>query len=210
RDTPAESTSSPKRTGYNYVIKTMEEYFDFYKNDHWVPLHVEEVVKKIIYEDDEIRILWKAKLDLGADTNQGIFPVDHKTMSRNNEQLSLNNQFMGQCFVTGSRQMIVNKIGFQTSLKSAEKFQRILIPYSLARLHEWSQNIVPFWAKLYLIYNESGYYPPNFTHCENKFGHCQFKEVCESEENLRSETIASQFIKGPKWDVSNKREVNGD
>jgi hypothetical protein len=50
-----------------------------YRNDYWVPLEVEVVKARILYEDEEIRILWKAKLDVIFDTNQGIYPCDHKT-----------------------------------------------------------------------------------------------------------------------------------
>lgn len=206
QNTPAENESSPKRIGYNFVLKTMEEYFEYYKNEHWIPIDVEHVKGKIIYEDDEIRILWKAKFDLIADTNDGIFPIDHKTQSSNRDTLSLNNQFMGQCLVQGVRKIIINKIGFQTSKKPHEKFLRPHIPYSVQRLNEWSQQIVPYWAKMYLIYNESGYWPPNFTHCDNKFGPCTFKDVCESEEIIRPEAIAMRFIKGKPWDISNKED----
>src|SRR6185295_8855171 len=123
-------TEKGGRTGWKFVLKTMEEYFDFWKNSHWTPLSAEEVRGEVIYEDAELRILWKAKFDEIDDTNQGFMSMDHKTMKQRRDSLSLNNQFIGQCVLLKSRGMIVNKIGFQSSLKPEEKFQRTIISYT--------------------------------------------------------------------------------
>lgn len=185
------------------VWDTIAQYFEYYKNDFWIPIDVEYVKKALIYEDDEIRIIWAAKLDLTVDTNNGIYPVDHKTMKQRRDTLSLNNQFMGQCILMKTRGVIINKIGFQKTLKPAEKFTRPIISYTLDRLTEWSQIILPFWAKQLLAYDEIGFWPPNFTHCENKYGFCAFKDVCVADSGMREETIRLNFVKGPKWDITN-------
>jgi len=184
-----------------WALKTCEEYFEFYKNDSWTPLFVEKVMRETLYEDDEIRVMWKAKLDLGVDTNQAILPVDHKTMKQRRDTLNLNNQFTGQCILMKTRMMIVNKIGFQTSLKPVDKFTRVMVSYSADRLLEWQSEILPYWAYQWLSYIESGYYPPNYTHCENKYGFCQFKNVCESDRGMREEELGHNFIVGEKWDI---------
>lgn len=184
-----------------WALATCEQYIEYYKNDHWVPLEVEVVKGEILYEDDEIRIMWKAKLDLISDTNQGIFPVDHKTMKQRRNTLNLNNQFIGQCVLLKTRKMFVNKIGFQTSLKPEEKFTRASIDYSHDTLIEWQSVILPYWAKTMLMYDETGYWPPNFTHCENKYGFCQFKDVCSSPRNLREETLGQLFKVGEPWNI---------
>lgn len=187
-----------------WAIETCNQYVEFYKSDHWVPLAAEIVKGDILYEDDEIRILWKAKLDLLADTNQGIYAVDHKTMKQRRDSTSLNNQFIGQCILTKQRMMFVNKIGFQTSLKAADKFTRVNINFSADRLNEWQGTILPYYAKFMLMYNESGYWPPNYTHCENKYGFCSFRDVCEADRNLREEILGQQFIVGKPWNPANE------
>jgi hypothetical protein len=185
------------------VFDTIDQYFEFYKADFWTPLEVEIVKGKQLYEDDEVRIAWKAKFDLISDTNHGIYPVDHKTHQQRRDTLSLNNQFIGQCIVAESRNVIINKIGFQTSVKPADKFTRPMMSYSMDRLIEWQSEILPYWAKLYLAFEESGYWPPNFTHCENKYGICIFKEICEANPNMREEDLRKNFRVSRKWDVSN-------
>lgn len=193
------------RIGWKYVLQTCDEYHTFYRNDSWVPLLTEEVKGKLMYEDDELIILWKAKLDLAVDTNQGIYPVDHKTMKQRRDSLSLNNQFIGQCLVMGTRQAIINKIGFQTSLKPVDKFVRVMLSYSADRLIEWQQEILPYYSKLLLMYAENGYFPPNFSACEGKYGNCSFKDVCESSPNMRQDEIKRLFVVGPIWNPVNSR-----
>jgi hypothetical protein len=191
-----------------WALQTCEDYFEFWSNDHWVPLEVEVVKGELLYEDDEIRILYKAKFDLIVDTNQGIHAVDHKTMAQRRDTLNLNNQFTGQCILTGTRQMFVNKIGFQRTLKPHERFTRDSVSYSADRIDEWRNTILPYYAKLMIQYEENQYWPPNFTHCENKYGICQFKEVCESNRNMREEEIQNNFVVGDKWDISNLEKDN--
>lgn len=203
-NTPKESTKEPARIGWQWCLDTCQQYVDHYRNDHWVPLEVEVVKGVVLYEDDEIRILWKAKLDLTVDTNQGIYPVDHKTMKQRRDTQSLNNQFIGQCLVMNTRNVVINKIGFQTSLKPEEKFLRTLMSYSGPRLLEWQSETLPYYGKLLLMYSETGHFPPNYTHCENKYGACAFVKICESDPNMREEELKQSFMVGPEWNPTNE------
>lgn len=207
-NTPKEDETKPyPRIGWHWVLDTCQQYVDFYRADHWVPLFVEQVKGKVLYEDDEVRILWKAKLDWGVDTNQGIYPVDHKTMKQNRDNLKMNNQFMGQCLVMGTQRMIINKIGFQKSLKPEEKFMRKMMPYSMPHLLEWQSEILPYYAKLLLMYAETGYFPPNYTSCEGKYGNCAFAGVCGSDPAMREEELKLHFIVGPQWNPTNDEDL---
>lgn len=208
RNTPPENQSKPDRVGWKWALETCEQYFEHYKNDFWVPLEVEVVKREVLYEDDDIRVMWKAKLDLTVDTNQGIFPTDHKTMKQRRDSSVLNNQFKGQCLLMRTRQVIINKIGFQTSLKMEEKFTRPIMSYSADTLSEFQSEIIPHTAYKLLEYAESGYYPPtgHGVNCENKYGMCVFHEVCEADRGMRESILKNNFIVGPRWDPDNVEE----
>ena len=201
KNTPQDNEKN--KVGWKWAFETMNQYFDFYKNDSWITLEAEVTKGEILYEDDDIRILWKAKLDRVVDTNQGILPVDVKTSKQNRNTLSLNNQFIGQCLLMKTRSMIIDKIGFQTTLEPKDKFSRVIMSYSADRLIEWQSITLPFWAKMYQMYQESEYWPQNFTHCDNKFGQCMYKGICESDRNMREEELQKNFKIGMKWDVFN-------
>jgi len=203
-NTPAESEGN--LVGYNYVLKTCEEYFDYWKNDFWTPLEVEKVKGRVLYEDDNIIILWKAKFDLISDTNNGIFPIDHKTMKMRKDTVSLNNQFIGQCILQETRTMFVNKIGFQSSLPAKDKFLRPSVSYTAERLLEWQNEILPTWAYRYMSYAESDNWEPNFSGnaCETKYGKCQFYDVCEANPSMREELLQLNFVKTEVWNPVNE------
>lgn len=168
------------------VLKTMEQYFDYYRNDMWSIVSVEDVRGRLIYADDDIRILWKAKYDLVVDTNGGIMSVDHKTMKQRKDTILLNNQFIGQCAILHSRNVIVNKIGWQKTVAPKEKFTRPVLSYSPDIIAEWVNETVPFWARMWVAFNEAGHFPPNHTSCSNEYGPCVFYEdVCKN----RSESV---------------------
>lgn len=198
------------KTGWQWALDTCDQYHLFYRNDHWVPLEIEVVKSKILYEDEEVRILWKAKLDMTSDTNQGIYPVDHKTMKQRRNTVSMNNQFIGQCLIMGTQNVFINKIGFQKSLKPEERFERKPVSYSTHRLIEWQGEILPYYSKLLLMYAETGYFPPNFNNCEGKYGNCAFLNVCESNPDMREQEIQKAFIIGPEWNPVNDEEASTD
>ena len=191
-----------KDIGWRYAMSTIEQYCEFYKGDSWIPLEVEKVMGEVIYEDNEIRLLWKAKLDLTVDTNQGIYPVDHKTMKQKRDTLNLSNQFMGQCILNKSRNVIINKIGFQSTLEPEEKFTRHVMSYSADRLAEWME-LAAYYAKYLVQLQEAKYYPPNFSYCDKYFG-CIFKDICMADRNMRNEELSKRFMVGEAWEISDE------
>lgn len=199
RNTPEESDS--KNIGWKYVISTMEEYFEYYKNDSFTILGAEEVRGSVIFEDDDLRVLWKAKYDCIIDNMTGIMSMDHKTMKQRRPTMKLNNQFKGQCVLLKSRNIMINKIGWQKSLPPREKFERAIISYSADVLAEFCNDLVPYYARMLAAYTESGVWPQNITHCENKYGQCTYVKVCENDRGMRDEVLELEYVKGKAWDI---------
>lgn len=192
-------------TGWRHALDTCEKYFDHYKNDSFVVLAAENVRGEVIYEDDEIRVMWKAKFDTIIDTDQiGIVSMDHKTYKQRRDKTSLSNQFSGHCVLLKARHVLVNKIGLQSSVKLEERLVREIIPFSKDRLDEWQNEIVPYWAYKYIQYTEANSWPPSFTSCDTMFGPCAYKQVCEADRNVREEILRNEYKLAPVWDPKNK------
>lgn len=195
------------RTGWNFILQTAEQYFEHYKNDAFAVLGVEEVEQGDAYEDDDIKVGWKAKLDLKIDTHQiGIISQDHKTFKQRRQKSKLSNQFLGHCVLLKSRHVMKNNIGLQTSLKIEDRLTRELISYSSDHIEEWRTEILPYYAYKYLQFIESGYWPPDYTHCDNLYGSCAYKNVCESDRSMREHVLRAEFVQAPVWDPQNKEE----
>jgi len=205
-------TNTPEQSvkyevGWRFALDTCAQYFDFYKNDAFIPLSSEIVKGEILYEDEEIRVLWKAKFDLIIDNSQiGIVSMDHKTFKQRRDKSTLSNQFLGQALLLKARNVIVNKIGLQTTLKIDERLTREVVSFSADRLIEWQQEILPYYAYKYIQYCESEYWPPDYTHCDTMYGPCAYKQVCEADRGMREEVLRLNYVQAPVWDPRNKGE----
>jgi hypothetical protein len=196
-----------KQVGFGWLMETMHQYFEHYKNDSWTPISAEQVKRTMVYEDEDIRVLWVSKLDRMVDTfNQGTMPMDHKTMKQNRSPILLNNQFMGQCISAQSVRMCVDKIGFQTTLKPDKKFVREIMNYNRAQLAEQIQTIA-YYAKYLVDLNKHGYYPPRYVYCD-KYGGCIFRHVCESVPSDRERMLKLHFVVGDEWDPAAGEDID--
>jgi hypothetical protein len=183
----------------------MEQYFKRWEGNSWMPIASERVRGVVIYEDSEIRVLWKAKIDAEVDTFQiGVAVVDYKTMKQNRTTLSLNNQFRGQCLVTGTRTVFIDKIGWQQTLKPEEKFIRQPMSYSAEILAEQIQTI-GYYGKVLAQLKEQNYYPQRFTLCD-KWNGCIYRGVCEANPSDRQRVINEHFMVGESWDPGSELE----
>lgn len=183
------------------VVRTFIEYCTYTANDNWDQvLAVEEVASKILYEDEERIILYQGKIDLTiAISNCNLIPVDHKSSSRRGKPSYHSNQFKGYCWLLGVNTIIINKIGFQKTLKDNEKFERHTISYPSDLIDEWKENSIYTLLK-YIEDGNAGFYPPNFTSCD-KYSGCVFDEVCRKSREIREFKLTQLFVERPAWDV---------
>lgn len=186
------------------VVDQFKSYCEFYQYDEWHPVAVEEVGNKVLYESDDVKIVYNFKIDLVAEKGRIVIPFDHKTGSRRQEPSSLSNQFIGYCYGLSTSNILVNKIGFQKSLKPAERFQRFVLPVDSTRIQEWINNSI-YWTLQWNKFLEEDYFPMNLTSCD-KYSGCIFKRVCESDPDTRAWKIERDFIKVADWDVSKSLE----
>jgi len=184
----------------NEVIFQFDEYCKYYANDTWKPLAVERVGSKILYDSDDLRVIYNFKIDLVAQRANTIAPFDHKTSTRRETPSPLSNQFAGYAFGVNAMNVVVNKIGFQKTLKPADRFQRFFLTYSKAQLEEWQSNTI-YWAHQLAAKLETNYWEKNLTSCD-KYSGCAYAPICEASPALRERVIENQYHIGEKWDVA--------
>lgn len=188
------------------VIYQFSEYCKHYQNDAWHPLAVEEVGSKVLYEDEELKIIYNFKIDLVAEKGTIIAPWDHKSASQRKEPTSVSNQFIGYCFGLGVNYIVINKIGFQKTLSPKERFQRFQLMISPQRIDEWVINSI-YWAKQYLACMDANYWPMNLTSCDKYSGCIYLRSICEANPDNRLYNLEKDFKVGDEWDVANALEV---
>ena len=189
------------------VIFQFEEYIDYYKSDPWDTLALESVGSKVLFESEELKVLYTFKIDRLAKRDQIIAPWDYKTSKRRSETSSLSNQFIGYAWATDSNYVIVDKIGFQKSLTREDRFQRIFLSYDAERIAEWQLNATK-WAIAYARLLEGD--DPlsnsmNLTSCD-KFGGCIYRPVCEKPPSAREWIISRDYVQGERWDPAAELE----
>src|SRR5579859_1091334 len=146
------------------IIHTFTEYANFWKGS-WVPLFVEEVASKVIYEDENYIFIMVGKIDLIVEERQlpqGKLIVDHKSSERNTKLSELSNQFMCYSWMLGIMHVTINRIGLQKTLKPEEKYVRIPLCYSPDKINWWVDNTVE-WIKRLISAMEKDKYLFNLT-----------------------------------------------
>jgi hypothetical protein len=181
-------------------IFQFSSYCDYYAHDSWHPLAVEEVGSKILYESEDLKIIYNFKIDLIAEQGRIIAPFDHKTSKRRSEPSSLSNQFIGYCYGLGLNNIVINKIGFQKTLSPKERFNRFILTIDNDRINEWIQNTV-YWCRLLQDYHTNNYWPRNFTSCD-KYSGCIYSKLCESSPEGRLYKIERDYKIEKPWDVA--------
>lgn len=181
------------------VFVAFASYVEHYRFERWTILEVERPFRIIIYEDAELRIIFQGKIDLIVDTGQMSLPVDHKSESRKTEAIPLNEQFMGYSYAARVNNLMVNKVGFQSSLKPEEKFYRTLLSYDDDNLLEWRDEFV-FKVRELIGYAEIDYFPHRYTSCQDKYGKCVMHDICHTPRVARQYKLESQFEVVEAWD----------
>lgn len=184
------------------IIYQFAENIKYHRMDGWKILEVEKPLIKELYKDDNLGIFLSGKIDVIADIPRvGISVVDHKSSKRNQDPDPLSNQFSLYSWATGLKYVLINRVGFQKTLTPEKRFVRQQLFYTTGQLQRWEQNTI-WWAKFYYFCLKNNSWPENRTSCD-KFGGCIFTDICSSAtEEGRTQKMISNFIVGPKWDVT--------
>lgn len=178
--------------------------------DYWRLVDSEMTIKAVeapfiytLHEDEDIKINMIGKIDLLIDNKSyNNLPIDHKSYDRDYPMRRKVNQFCNYVYATGSNYLVVNKIGFQTSLKAEQKYKRPPLSYDPIFLEQWKQNVIK-WVRYYLDCVVENSWPLNDTSCDKFNRLCEYYEICDSSGiEAKEYKLMTNFIDAEKWDVS--------
>lgn len=198
------------------LIRVISENLEFWRHEdeQLEILAVEESFAYVLYEDDYVRIIISGKIDLlvnkpafagsGSYTN---LPIDHKTYSRDFPVRRLTNQFQNYAYACDSQFLVVNRVGFQKSLKPHEKYKRVPLSYDKEIFDQWKANTTKIILDQYLPCVASGEWPMNFTSCDKFNRICEYLEICDTPEvSNKIWKLENNYVIGDPWDVTKKLE----
>lgn len=184
------------------VLRTLDEYFKFRKEDRILVREVEVPFSIEIYsgqdlKGEDITIIYEGKIDLIAELDEN-YVVDHKSSSRNFQPVEMTVQFLGYHWAT-QFPILINRVGFQSSLKPQDKFKRFPFRFEKPLVENW-KNFAIHKALEYAYYLEEDSFPQNFSACDGKFGFpCDYVNLCRYP-SLFDETKQFEFLVGEVWD----------
>lgn len=205
----AVTETSLESSDIEMVLKTLDEYFKYRRDDRIIVHEVEVPFSKRLYTGqdllgEEIDVIYQGKIDLIAEESGIMEVIDHKTTTRNKPPVDLRVQFIGYHWATGYA-MVMNRIGFQKSLAPSEKFKRFPFHYTKEVVESW-ERFATSKALEYAYYLETGEFPQNFGACESEFGACTYADLCRYPA-LFDETVQFNFKQGEQWDVYKEKNT---
>lgn len=168
-------------------------------------------------------IYYCGKIDLGIEDHNGIWSFDHKTAFQFGEtwdkQMNMDGGQLGYCWalsqVTGRRPMgyIIDAIRVRRPSKKDEfsgaapidgtDFKRIPFPVTDDQLVEWREDTLELIANIF-NYHASGKFPRHRWQCTNKYGACDFYDVCSTPREQRPMILNSGLFEPNKWSAGLK------
>lgn len=172
----------------------------WYGKNSWIPLAAEVPFSKILHEDSSLLVLYEGKIDLLIEHEGKKKVVDHKSESRKSEPISFVNQFTGYSWAAELPDLIVNKVGLQTSKKPEEKHRHIPFHYSEFKINEWISDTL-YYVHTLIACTENDYWPRNRTACDRYNRSCHYLKLCDAPtENDRLITLKSDYAIGERHD----------
>jgi hypothetical protein len=198
----------------DFKLETLQgivEYLKHLQASSWIPLEAEKYFRVKVYEDEslKLRIYLTGRIDLILRTPQiPVLPIDVKTESERWFYTQMSNQFKIYNIACGTNLLGVQRIGFQKTLTTEEKFKMEMLPFDPDILDEFRTVTLPYWVKQLILAHEDNYFPMNPSNCVHGHFKCQFSDaynggICNVSRSVRAQKLSRYFVAGPEWNPAN-------
>jgi len=195
-----------------WIVKTFHQYTEYYKFDGIKILGVEDSFSFVIYEDDELIIVYEGKIDLHAEFPiLGVTIIDHKWRQVKAEYIGLDNQLIGYAIAVSSNLVYINEVGLQKSYEPEKKFRRVAIPIGDGVKERWLKNTI-MWAKILDHAMQNNVWPQSHLKTAplgiSQCVKCIFNKICNSEnDETMVMKIQNEFHIGERWSAHKEESV---
>lgn len=163
-------------------------------------------------------IYYTGKIDLGIEDNNGIWSFDHKTAFQFGDtftkQMAMDGGQLGYCWALGQtigkqpvgyiidavrvRRPTVKQDFTGESPIDATDFTRT--PYFVTpdMLAEWREDVMQIMKSIFLCH-AAGHFPRHRWQCVNKYGACEFYDVCSTPRAQRELVLNSGMFEANTW-----------
>jgi hypothetical protein len=165
-----------------------------------------------------IPLYYSGKIDLGIQDHNGVWSFDHKTAFQFGDafdkDMGMNGGQLGYCWALGQtlgvkpQGYIIDAVRVRKPKRSDEftdaapcdatDFKRMPFYVSQDKLDEWKLDVLTCIADVF-NYAESGYWPRHRWNCVEKYGVCEYYEVCDTTPSQRSMVLNSGLYEENKW-----------
>lgn len=183
-------------------IRKLVDYTEFYgEESEWMDRILLNETPYEISSPDGFK--WGGKMDLLVMWHGKPWVMDHKTTARYGpgyfNEFVMSSQMAGYIWAASQLHgapvagVIINCIVTHKVPKPIEQqTHRQAIMYSPERIEEWRRSQISDYHDIHRCI-ESGYFPPRWDNCINKYGKCSAFEVCKVPEKNREDMLEEQF-----------------
>jgi len=210
---------------FNHACKMMQVYNNIYRKEGFKIMANKEG-KSIVEASfmlpfgkvNNIDVFYCGKIDLGIEDHNGLWSFDHKTTFQFGEtfdkQMAMDGGQLGYCWalwqVTGKKPQgyIIDAIRVRRPTKKDEFSEKSCIdgtdfkrtPHYVSEdmIAEWKNDVMTL-IKNVFDYHSSGHFPRHRWNCTNKFGLCDYYDVCSSNQHQRDMILNGSLFEDNQW-----------
>lgn len=170
------------------------------------------------FDQHQVPIIYCGKIDLGIEDHNGIWSFDHKTAFQFGDtfdkQMAMDGGQLGYCWalsqVTGKKPQgyIIDAIRVRRPTKKDEFTEKSPIdgtdfkrtPYYVSQdmLDEWKKDVLTLIQNVF-AYHANNHFPRHRWNCTNKFGLCDFYDVCSTNQEQRDMILNGSLFEENTW-----------
>lgn len=167
---------------------------------------------------EEIPIYYCGKVDLGIEDHNGCWSFDHKTAFQFGDtfdkQMAMDGGQLGYCWSLGQtigrkpQGYIIDAIRVRRPTKKDEFTEKPPIdgtdfkrtPYYVSQdmLDEWKKDVLTL-IQNFFAYHANNHFPRHRWNCTNKFGLCDFYDVCSTNQEQRDMILNGSLFEENTW-----------